>query len=121
MSEQLRLADLLSGLSIVSDLGYGLPIETALRSCLIGTVLARRMDLPEREVADVFYVSLLFHVGCVAYAHETFELFGDDQAVRRAAVETDLTDMRDIFAKLIPGATRGLSPVARVRELCAWQ
>jgi HD-GYP domain-containing protein (c-di-GMP phosphodiesterase class II) len=115
MSERLRLADLLSGLSIVSDLGYGLPIETALRSCLIGTALARRMDLPERDVADVFYVSLLFHVGCVAYAHETFELFGDDQAVRRAAVETDLTDIRDIFATLIPGATRGLPPAARVR------
>jgi HD-GYP domain-containing protein (c-di-GMP phosphodiesterase class II)/DNA-binding CsgD family transcriptional regulator len=115
MSDRLRLADLLSGLSIVADLGYGLPIETALRSCLIGTVLARRMDLSDREVADVFYVSLLFHVGCVAYAHETFELFGDDQAVRRAAVETDFTDVRDIFATLIPEATRGLPPVARVR------
>ena len=46
MSEGLRLADLLSGLSIVSDLGYGLPIETALRSCLIGTTVARQMDLP---------------------------------------------------------------------------
>jgi transcriptional regulator with GAF, ATPase, and Fis domain len=59
VSDQLRLADLLSGLSIVADLGYGLPIEPALQSCLIGTDLARRMDLPEREVADVFYVSLL--------------------------------------------------------------
>jgi len=115
MTDRLRLADLLSGLSIVSDLGYGLPTETALRSCLISTALARRMDLPEREVADVFYVSLLFHIGCVAYAQETFELFGDDQAVRRAAVETDLTDVRDIFATLIPRSTRGLSPAARVR------
>ena len=95
MSERLRLADLLSGLSIVSDLAYGLPIETALRSCLIGTAVARRMALPEREVADVFYVSLLFHVGCVAYAQETFELFGDDQAVRRAAVETDHRSQRN--------------------------
>ena len=115
MSGALRLADLLGGLSIVSDLGYGLPIETALRSCLIGTGLARRMDLPEREVADVFYVSLLFHVGCVAYAHETFELFGDDHTVRRAAVETDLTDVRDILATLIPRSTRGLPPTARLK------
>jgi HD-GYP domain-containing protein (c-di-GMP phosphodiesterase class II) len=115
MSERLRLADLLSGLSIVSDLGYDLPVETALRSCLIGTAVARQMDLPEREVADVFYASLLFHVGCVAYAQETFELFGDDQAVRRAAVETDLTDVRDIFATLIPRSTRGLHPAARLK------
>ena len=114
MSNRLRLAELLSGLSTVADLGYGLPLETALRSCLIATGLARRMDLPESEIADVFYVSLLFHVGCVAYAHETFELFGDDQAVRRAAVETDLTDTRDIFWTFIPGATRSLAPAARV-------
>jgi HD-GYP domain-containing protein (c-di-GMP phosphodiesterase class II) len=115
MSDRLRLADLLCGLSVVADLGYGLPIETALRSCLIGTALARRMDLPDPEVADVFYVSLLFHVGCVAYAHETFELFGDDNAVRHAAVETDLTDVRDIFATLIPGSMRSLPRAARVR------
>ena len=114
MSEQLRLADLLGGLSIVSDLGYGLPVDTALRSCLIGTALARQMRLPEREVADVFYVSLLFHVGCVGYAHETFVQFGDDLAVRRAAVETNLTDVRDIFATFIPHSTRGLPPAARM-------
>jgi hypothetical protein len=59
------------------------------------------MRLPDREVADVFYVSLLFHVGCVGYAHETFAQFGDDLAVRRAAVEADLTDMRDSFATFI--------------------
>ena len=52
MSNRLRLAELLSGLSIVADLGYGLPLETALRSCLIATGLARRMDLPENEIAD---------------------------------------------------------------------
>ena len=60
-------------------------------------------------------MSLLFHVGCVGYAHATFTLFVDDQAVRRAAVETDLTDMRDIFAALIPEATRGLPAGARLR------
>ena len=115
MTDRLRLADLLGGLSIASDLGYALPVETALRSCLIGTALARQMNLSEREVADAFYVGLLFHVGCAAYSHETFELFGDDIAVKRAVVETDLTDVSDIFATLIPHATRGLAPIARVR------
>ena len=36
------------------------------------------------------------------HAHETFAQFGDDLAVRRAAVEADLTDMRDSFATSIP-------------------
>jgi hypothetical protein len=51
MSKRLRLADLLGSLSIVSNW------DTAYQ--------ARQMRLPEREVADVFYVSLLFHVGSV--------------------------------------------------------
>jgi HD-GYP domain-containing protein (c-di-GMP phosphodiesterase class II) len=115
MSDRLRLADLLGGLSVVSDLGYRLPAETALRSCLLGTDLARRLALDETEVADVFYASLLFHVGCVAYSHETHAQFGDDLAVNRAVVETDLTDLGDIFTTLIPHSTRGLPPAARIK------
>ncbi|MFP3901410.1 MAG: HD domain-containing phosphohydrolase [Acidimicrobiia bacterium] len=113
MDDRLRLADLLGGLSLVSDLGYGLPTETALRTCIIGTELARRMDLSEPEVADVFYVSLLFHVGCPAYSHEAAELFGDDLAVNHAAVAADLTDLRDVFTTFIPESTRGLPPARR--------
>ena len=86
MASRLRLADLLTGLSIVADLGYDLPVETAMRAALVGTDLARRMGLSEPEAADVFYVSLMLHVGCLAYSHETAELFGDDAAVHRAVV-----------------------------------
>jgi hypothetical protein len=63
---RLRLADLPAGLSAVVDLGYGLPVETAKRSCAVGTGLARRIGLSEQQTADVFYVSSLLHVGCLA-------------------------------------------------------
>ena len=69
MSERLRLADLLGGLSIVSDLGYGVPVDTALRSCLIGTALARgnvadgSAVLEAAQRPDVIVVDLnLLHV-----------------------------------------------------------
>jgi hypothetical protein len=75
------------------------------------------MGLPDDEVADDFYVSVLFHVGCPAYSHETFELFGDDVAVNHAAVEADLSDIRDVFATFIPHATRVLPPAARARAV----
>jgi hypothetical protein len=78
MVSRLRLADLLAGLSVLVDLGYGLPMETAMRSCVVGTALARKMGPSEREASDVFYVSLLLHVGCLAYSHETAEAYGDD-------------------------------------------
>jgi len=114
MTSRLRLADLLAGFSIVVDLGYGLPMETAMRSCVLGTALARRLGLPDREVAEVFYVSLLLHVGCLAYSHETTVWFGDDTALRRAVVRT--TSFLEIAKVLIPQATRDLPPKARLKK-----
>jgi HD-GYP domain-containing protein (c-di-GMP phosphodiesterase class II)/DNA-binding CsgD family transcriptional regulator len=115
MSSQLRLADLLAGLSIVADLGYGLPLETAMRAGLVGTDLARRLGLSEPEAAEVFYVSLLLHVGCLAYSHETAALLGDDAALHRAVVRTK--NSREIVTVLVPGATQGLPPVARLKSV----
>lgn len=115
MGARLRLADLLGGLSIVADLGFGLPPETAMRSCLIGTGLARRLAATEEEIADIFYATLLLHVGCVALAHETAVVLGDDRRVNRAVAHTNLGDPFDVFRTLIPEGTRGLPPLARAR------
>jgi HD-GYP domain-containing protein (c-di-GMP phosphodiesterase class II) len=116
VAEQLRLADVLGGLSVVSDMGYGLPMETAMRACLVGTALARSMDLPEAEVRDVFYVSLLLHMGCIAFSHETAVLFGDDLAVNRAVIRSDVTDVRQVLTVLIPGMAREMQGGNRLRS-----
>lgn len=113
MPSRLRLADLLAGLSIASDLGFGLQPETSMRSCLIATGLARALALSEDEVADTYYASLLFHVGCPALSHETAALFGNELTLLRAIARTNLTDAADWRATLIPEATRGLAPPAR--------
>jgi HD-GYP domain-containing protein (c-di-GMP phosphodiesterase class II) len=114
--EPLRLADVLGGLSVVSDMGYGLPRETAMRACVVGTALARAMDLPEEEVGHVFYVSLLLHLGCIAFSHETAVLFGDDLAVNRAAIRTNLTDVRQVFTVLIPEMAREMQAGNRLKS-----
>jgi HD-GYP domain-containing protein (c-di-GMP phosphodiesterase class II) len=113
MPARLRLADLLAGLSVASDLGFGLPPETAMRSCLLATGLARKLDLPEDEVGDTFYASLLFHVGCPAYSHETAALFGNELTLSGAVAKTNIADPGDIAATLIPEVTRGLPPGGR--------
>ena len=115
MADQLRLADLLGGLSIVADLGFGLPPEEAMRTCLIGTALARALDLPEDVVADTFYTSLLVHIGCTAFAHETAAVFGDEFRNTRAVAATNFADPRDVLTKFVPQATRGMSPPSRLR------
>ena len=110
-----RLADLLAGLSRFADLGFGLQAGAALRSCVLATRLARSLDLPAADVRAAFYTALLHHVGCVAYAHETARLFGDELVANRAAGRTDVASPTDLFATFLPALTRGRPPVKRAR------
>jgi HD-GYP domain-containing protein (c-di-GMP phosphodiesterase class II) len=112
---KLRLADLLGGLSLVADLGYGLAPGHAMRSCLVGVALARKVGLAEHDVADTFYTSLLTHVGCIGFSHEMSAAFGDELAANRAGARTNFADPKDIAMTLIPESTRGMHPVARAR------
>jgi len=113
MPPRTRLADLLAGLSIAIDLGFGLPPETAMRSCLLATRLARAHGLPEPEVRVSFFASLLLHVGCPGFSHETAAAFGNEHAVTRAVARTNLADPVEYETILIPEATRGLPTDAR--------
>lgn len=105
--QRLRLADLLAALSVATDLGMGQPPEKAIRSCLVATGLARAMDLHDRCVHDVFYASMLRHLGCTATASLEARLFGGDElASRRAAEPTDFGDRREMLAMTL-GTGRG--------------
>ena len=115
VASPLRLADLLGGLSIVADLGFGLPPQEAMRTCLVSTALARRMGLDGDEVRDAFYVPLLMHVGCISMAHEAAAAFGNELDMARAVSLTDIGDVEDFGRTLIPELTRGMAPPARAR------
>ncbi len=89
-AEPLRLAELLVPLSLMTDLGMGAPDEEAARACLVATGLARWLSLPEATVADVYYTTLLKHLGCTATAHEeAAHLGGDELATRPLFSRTD--------------------------------
>jgi HD-GYP domain-containing protein (c-di-GMP phosphodiesterase class II) len=111
----LRLADLLGGLSIVADLGFGLPRETSLRSCLIGAALARKLGASETQVSDVFYTTLLLHMGCIALAHETAAVVGDEVVFTGATARLNPKDPSHILEMLVSEVTRGMTPAARAR------
>jgi HD-GYP domain-containing protein (c-di-GMP phosphodiesterase class II) len=108
VSDGVRLADLLAGLSLISDHGLGLPPDDAVRSCLVATALARKLDLRDGEVADVFYDSLFEHIGCVGYAHETHRVWGDDLAANRAAQRTNFAAPTELFTAYLPTLLRDL-------------
>jgi HD-GYP domain-containing protein (c-di-GMP phosphodiesterase class II) len=108
VKDGVRLADLLAGLSLISDHGLGLPPDDAVRSCLVATALARKLDLHESEVACVFYDALLEHVGCPGYAHETYLAWGDDFAANRAAQRTNFADPKELVTTYLPSLLREL-------------
>jgi hypothetical protein len=86
-----------------------------MRSCLVGVALARALDLDDTEVAEVFYTSLLQHIGCTGYAHETYLVWVDDIAANRAAQRTNFADPKDLLKVYLPTLTRGMGPRQRAR------
>jgi HD-GYP domain-containing protein (c-di-GMP phosphodiesterase class II) len=74
--------DVLAALSLAIDLGLGQPMDHMLRSAVMGSRLATRLGLDERECGTVFYTALVMWIGCHADSHEYAQWFGDDIAVR---------------------------------------
>jgi HD-GYP domain-containing protein (c-di-GMP phosphodiesterase class II) len=110
-TEPLRLVEILAPLSLVTDLGMGEPPEEAMRACLLATALARTMDLPEDQVADVYYTTLLRHIGCTATSHEeTARFLPDETVVRPLIARTDFTRPKEVMAVL--SGTARAAPVA---------
>ena len=117
---RLRLADLISALSQVTDLGMGQPPEDAIRSCLLATNLARQMELHEQDVASVYYATLLQHVGCTAYAYETAALFGgDDIAARAGGTKVYFGNPKEELSFLLFELGRSAKPLSRAHAVIA--
>lgn len=74
--------EVLAALSLAVDLGLGQPTDHMLRSATMGTRLAERLGLGERERGTVFYTGLVMWIGCHADSHEYTRWFGDDIAMR---------------------------------------
>jgi hypothetical protein len=98
------MLELLGGLSLVTDLGSGSPLEESLKRCLVATRLARISGCPEPDVSDVLYAALLQHVGCTAYSHEMARVWGDDVVTARVSFLSDSGELSDMWRVWIPGA-----------------
>jgi HD-GYP domain-containing protein (c-di-GMP phosphodiesterase class II) len=95
---ELRLADLLAALSLTTDLAMGQAPEKAIRATVVATELARHLGVPESDVADVYYATLLKHLGCTAPSHEEVQVFGpEDLEARPVAERTDVASRREML------------------------
>jgi response regulator RpfG family c-di-GMP phosphodiesterase len=85
--------EVVSALSLATDLGLGQPMEHGLRSCLIATRLAEALDLapPDREA--IYWVSLMAMAGCTGDSSEMTAIFGDDIEFRRGMYDLSPSPM----------------------------
>lgn len=70
-----------------------MPAESALRDAVLAVELARLAGWSEPDLSDVFYLALLYHIGCTgAVAAQSRLGAGDDLSVRRWMSEADYAD-----------------------------
>ncbi len=87
------LAELVSTLSIASDLGMGRPVERVLRQTVIAMRLADAARVAPDVRASTYYTSLLTWVGCATDTSDLTALFGDEEGLYADTHDGDLTPM----------------------------
>ncbi len=89
-SGMVRLAELLSAVSLATDLADDAPFDSALGDALTSLQLARLAGLDGELLTDVYYLALLYHLGCTAAADQQAQVAaGDDVSSRRWFSEAD--------------------------------
>lgn len=117
----LRLAELLATVSLATDLAHDVPAESALRDALLATRLGRLAGWPAQDLADVYYLALLYHIGCTGAVDAQSRLgAGDDVAVRRWLSEADFADRPEMLRIAIVRLGRQWGPVEWARGLAGF-
>ena len=121
---EVRLSEVLSGLSYALDLTEGHPRGHSARSCLIGMRIARELGLSAERKSDLFYALLLKDAGCSSNAARVSQLFGgSDQEAKHDVWLRDWRKWREQLAYGLAATAHEKSGLARAARLLklAWE
>jgi len=117
---ELRLSEVLSGLSYALDMTEGQARGHSERSCLIGMRLAAALDLDDATRSSLFYALLLKDAGCSSNAARVAALFGaDDATVKSSRRFTDTASSAQAVLHVLRTAGAGGSLPARGRHIAS--
>ena len=101
----LRLAELIATFALAQDNAFGQPLESQLRSCLLGVALCDHAGFDQQVRETVYWVALLRYLGCTGHAHEIASVFADDIAVLARTLVFDAADPADVMRAMVEFAT----------------
>jgi len=117
---ELRLSEVLAGLSHALDITEGQARGHTERSCLIGMRLAAALDLDDDERSSLFYALLLKDAGCSSNAARVAALFGaDDAMVKSTRRLTDTSSIPQALWHVLRTAGAGGSVLEKPRRVAA--
>ena len=107
---ELRLVDLVGAFATAGELGRGQPVGHLARVCWLSQRIGEEMKLSESTLTDLYYTSLLAHIGCTAGASEfaTF-LMSDELVAQHDVFLCDPDNLRQVLAWLARHTATGRS------------
>ncbi|HSF15120.1 MAG TPA: HD domain-containing phosphohydrolase [Vicinamibacteria bacterium] len=109
----LRLGELVATLALAQDNAFGQPLESQLRSCLLGTWISEAGGFDKELGETVYWVALLRYIGCTGHAHEVATIFGDEIAIRAQTLIHDAANPAEVMRDVLAFATAGRPPEER--------
>src|ERR1700745_494699 len=108
---ELRLSEVLAGLSHALDITQGPPPGHTERSCVIGMRLVAALGLDDATCSSVFYALLLKDAGCSSDASKVAAVFGGDDALVKSSRRLTDTSSRSqavghLLRTVAPGRSR---------------
>ena len=98
---KVRVAELVGGLSLATDMGAGQPLQSAIVATILATRMAERLGLGADEQRATFYAAILRFIGCSSVAPEAAQMgAGDDMSLNYAFSMCDMTDARQVEESL---------------------
>jgi HD-GYP domain-containing protein (c-di-GMP phosphodiesterase class II) len=86
----IRLAEVVTALSLATDIGMGQPLSFALRSCMLSLRIGRAAGMSEPALSTIYFEALLRYIGCNVDTHTLAAIVGDEISMRRnfAAIDS---------------------------------
>ncbi|MDP9330401.1 MAG: LuxR C-terminal-related transcriptional regulator [Actinomycetota bacterium] len=106
----LRLGELVATLALGQDNAFGQPLESQLRSCLLGVAICDEAGFDSQLRETVYWLALVRYVGCTGHAHEVSAVFWDDIAILAETLVIDIADPAEVGHAMISFATAGRGP-----------